>query len=187
MGLLTRVEPWVTWTEDQVRSIHATASAAPLGGDDAWRALLGTLGVEPLSDDERVRMLEGAPTSRGAFPVEVRRALEAVAGRSRETARQFEAALFDIEDPSAEEALERWQRRIESLVEQELPRYLTAVRPAPTTGSIFANALATSRPHLAPDSAQGPGIQTHTCPTCGAPRMGDNQGAACDYCGSPIL
>lgn len=187
VSLTARIQQWIDWTEERVRAVHEAASAAPLGGDDRWRALLASLEVEPLEEAERRVMLAGAPTTRGAIPVEVRRALEAILVRAEAAAKGFESALFEKDDDTAEQAVDRWQSRLSSLVDGELRRYLTSVRPVATTGSIFATAAATSQPWLTGGPTEGPGARSLTCPTCGAPRVGDNRETRCDYCGSEIL
>lgn len=180
-----RVQEWIRWTDTSVQHIHDVAGASPLGGDDNWQTLLSKMNVEPLPPEERTRMLAGgAPTARGPVPIEVRRALESVATQATDASQQLDTTL-DIDDDETQQLLDRWQHRLADLVDKELARYLAGVRPRATTASIFATAAATTPGFMG--QAEGAGVKTHTCPTCGAPRGGDDAGDTCGYCGSKIV
>jgi len=175
---------WVEWTDGMVQRVQDAARTAPLGGDDAWWQLMAELEAEPLPPEERVAAMQGAPTSRGALPIEVRRCLQRIVDRASEPARRFDDAI-DPSDPRAQQSVDRWQHRLADLVEQETQRYIDAVRPAPTTASIFATALASARPMT--DKTTGPGVSTVICPSCGAPRGRDEGSSSCRYCGADIF
>lgn len=52
-----------------------------------------------------------------------------------------------------------------------------------TTSSIFANAMATSRPHL---GKGGAAKRVTVCPSCSAPRT-DDKSLVCDRCGTTLV
>lgn len=185
MSTRERVQEWIRWTDTTVQQIHDVAGAAPLGGDEHWGQLMAKLDVESLPPDERIQMLSGgAPTARGPVPIEVRRALESVAKKALDATRQLDHEL-DLDDEETQQTLDRFQHRLSDLVDKELARYLQGVRPRATTASIFATAAASTQGYMS--QTEGAGVKTHTCPTCGAPRGGDEPSPTCSYCGSKIL
>jgi len=176
---------WIEWTEGMAVRVHDTAKAGPLGGDAAWRQLMDELQAEPLLPEEKATALQGAPTPRGALPIEVRRCLQRIVDQAGPVARQFDEVIDPSADDDDQRTVDRWQHRLRDLVEHEVKRYLDAVRPAPTTAGIFATALATARPTVG--AMSGPAVSTLTCPSCGAPRGQDDAAPLCQYCGANIF
>lgn len=143
-----------------VASIINLALAVPAGGDARWDKLLVALGVSGLAPDERARDLrEGPGQSKGALVLEVRWAIEAGLA------------------PLAELLDQPW--RLRELGEQALRDYLGAVKPRISTSSIFANALATTKPIV----SGGASASAEPCRFCGAPRV-DRSKPSCRYCGA---
>ncbi len=137
------------------------AAGCPRGGSEAWDARLAELGARRLPDEERQRhLLQGAPLAAGPLPLEFRWALEAVA-----------APLLPRFDDTGKGP---------AVVEEAMRSYLARVKPRPTTSSIFANAMATTKTY----ANTGAGSKTLGCETCGAPRMHGNEALVCGYCGS---
>lgn len=141
--------------------------------DDAWDAALASLGVEPLSPEERQQHTTG-----GAPLIELRLALEAVAERARAALRR---APMDAWSSPTWQALEA---RLLTLVDDGAQRHLAATaKPRVTTASIFANARATTPRQRATASAVG----QLRCTTCGAPRLGrHDEVEPCHYCGGQL-
>ena len=54
-------------------------------------------------------------------------------------------------------------------------------KPKNTTANIFANARRTAKNYTA--AAAGPGTETLTCQSCGAPRQDGNESLTCSFCG----
>src|SRR5690606_23708825 len=99
------------------------ALACPAGGDGRWDAMLGKLGVTPLSADERARHLrEGPGQGRGALLLELRWVLDKAI------------------DPLCEHMDDGY--RLRNVADQAVRDYVGAVKPRITTSSIFANAMA---------------------------------------------
>ncbi len=172
----------LTWVRAAAQTLHRTAATAPRGGGPRWQACLAELQVAPLPDEVRRRHLDrGAVFHSGPPPIELRRALERVVEQARALRGAAGAAPAD---PAAWDELDR---SLDTLVDDEIARYLQAVRAPVTTASIFANAMATSVRPL----AQGPGagVDTLRCSSCGAPRQGASGAAStsCEFCGRPLL
>ena len=180
MTIQNNAVQWTQWSQGEAERIVETAVSASLEGSPEWDALLRQAGAEPLVPEERRRHATmGPPRSSGPPPIEVRRALEAVRRRAMEAAAQLDAAQDGFDD-AAERALDELRRTADQLVDAQLRRYISRVRPKITTASIFANAAATSRSM----GGAKAGASTLTCDCCGAPRMKDAATAACEFCGS---
>ena len=172
----------LAWVRAAAATLRQTAATAPRGGGPQWRARLAELGVAPLPEDVRRRHLDrGAVFHSGPPPIELRRALERVVQQGRALRGAAGAAHADAA------AWVELDHCLDTLVEDELGRYLQTVRAPVTTASIFANAMATSVRPL----AQGPGagVDTLRCTSCGAPRQGASGAAStsCEFCGRPLL
>lgn len=180
-GDLADLVGWVDGTADRVRR---AAASAPRGGDEAWRALLAELGVTALDEGERARHLaQGAPMHKGALPIELRWAMEAIVERAAPHARRIDMSV-ETGDAATQRGVDRLQARLSLLVQEELRAYLASVRPTVTTSSIFAAALATSPNYLAQDGAAA-GVSTSSCTCCGAPRREAGR-RSCEFCGSNL-
>ena len=172
------------WFDASLEWLREAATNTPRGGDEAWLAAMRHLGAEPLPADERARHLaEGAPLRAGPLPIEYRRALEALRDRAAPLCREID---LSVADDSTQAAVDQLSRRLDSLVDAELREHLARVRPAVSTASIFANALATSQRMFGDGQAQAAGVATRQCPTCGAPRRYGSEALVCEYCGSPL-
>lgn len=148
-----------------IASIVNSALACPAGGDGRWDAMLGKLGVAPLSTDERARHLrEGPGQARGALLLELRWALDA----------GIEPLCEHMDDLTP-------AHRLRDAAEQAVRDYVGAVKPKVTTSSIFANALADAG--RSPSRMVGAaGAAADCCSCCGAPRS-DRAHTRCPYCG----
>ena len=175
MNAAEQLSSWLqAWTE-RVRTVGVGCA---LGGDASWDALLAELGVPALPVDERRRHVqEGPKRVRGALPIEVRRAIEAIETRAR-------AALRTLDHQGVDDAaLEPIERSLVGLVDAILRDHLRATGPAITTASIFANAMATTPTAYA---GVGPSLSTLKCTTCGGPRRAGGELAPCPYCGGSL-
>ena len=180
--LLNSAVQWTQWSQAEAERIVETAVSASLEGSAEWDALLQQADVEPLAPEQRQRHATmGPPRSSGPPPIEVRRALEAVRRRATEAAAQLDAAQAGL-DSATQRALDELRRCADQLVDAQLRRYISRVRPKITTASIFANAMATSRNMTA--AGVKAGASTLSCDCCGAPRMKDAATAVCEFCGS---
>lgn len=175
-GLAAWVDHWAT----QVLEVGSTCT---LGGDATWDAILREHGVSPLPPQERQRHIkEGPRRSRGALPIEVRWAIEAVYKRSREASRALD---LRVETPEEQRIVDGIERRLVNLVEETTHAHLQRVTPpANTTASIFANARATTPNYSAMGAAAG--LSQMKCKSCGAPRKSTEEIGACGYCGGAI-
>lgn len=142
-----------------IASIVNLALNQPAGGDARWDAMLKALAVTGLAPDERARDLrEGPGQSKGPLVLEVRWAIEA----------GIAPLLEHMDEP----------RRLSEHGEQALRDYLAAVKPRISTSSIFANALATTKPIVSGSAS----ASAEPCRFCGAPRV-DRSKPSCRYCG----
>jgi hypothetical protein len=186
MSAQERLAQLTNWVEGTLSEARRTAASAPRGGDQRWIGLLRDLGVEPLSDAERARHLaQGSPIENGALPMEYRWALEAIERRASSTCREIDMAL-EPEDEATQRAVDKLAHRLNLLVDEELRRYMSSVRPTITTSSIFANAMATSQRILHHPQAASAGVSTTQCPCCGAPRQQGCESMVCEFCGSSL-
>jgi hypothetical protein len=184
MSAAQRVGELQNWLETSVDRVRQTAASSPRGGDDRWVGLLRELGVEPLTDAQRVRHLgQGAPINKGALPMEFRWALEAIEKQASPACRDIDMAV-DAGDDATQRAVDKLSHRINLLVDEELKAYMSSVRPTISTSSIFANAMATSPNYMA--QAEGAGVNTTSCACCGAPRQAGSESMECEFCGSPL-
>ena len=154
-------------SESEVRAACAAlvefALSCPRGGDARWDQRLHALGVRPLPPEQRqLHLQHGPPLTKGPVLIELRHAIEATA--------RSEAAELDQESWAA------------MAVQDALREFLNAAKPAVTTSSIFANAMATTKTY---GNVTG-GAETIRCPTCGAPRMDGQSDMRCGYCGSAM-
>jgi hypothetical protein len=165
----------IDWIDQQAARVLDTASASPPRGDAAWDALLGELGVKPLSPAERdEHFAQGPKRKGGAAPIEVRLALAAIHDRAHAEWRRM-----DIGDDER-----RLAQRLSSFVDEHMAEYLKRTAPAPTTSSIFANARATT-PNYGAMGAKA-GMNQMKCVACGAPRKNDGDALTCVYCGGKL-
>jgi hypothetical protein len=193
-GVEPRLRGLASWIEDEAARVLEVGSRCALGGDAAWDAVLRELGVTPLPAGERQKHLaEGPKRARGASPIEVRWAIQAVFERARGSLRPM-----DYEADTAEEnaLVRKIEQRLYSLVEDVTREHIRRVAPpapaASATASIFANARATTPKYGGGVAA---GLNQMKCTTCGAPRKAEARGAhegepsavgPCVYCGGAL-
>ena len=140
------------------------AVAQPRGGGPSWDARLEELGAPRLSPEDRERHLQqGVSLAAGALPIEFRWAVEALVQRGSGLGEERSAAS--------------------AVAERTLQAYLARVKLRPSTASIFANAMATTRTYGSVQAGSG----AMTCRTCGAPRMGTRERRSCEFCGSDLF
>lgn len=134
--------------ETRTREIQKAARGSAAGGDAAWDAVLSSLEIPAPSATERKESLARCmPLQAGALPIEVRRAMEAVhaefsAEASRLAARVRASDDPDLDDAALDELLAGVLNRLQHLVDDEVKRYVQAVRPASPSGSEAASAVA---------------------------------------------
>jgi hypothetical protein len=179
--VLDRALEWAQWSEARAQHIVATAASASLHGSPAWDALLAEAGVHALSPLERQHHVSaGPPRASGPSPIEVRRALESLRAQMQRAAKELEHA--GEEEDATERAIDGLKRLAGRIVDEQLRRYIAAVRPKITTSSIFANAMASSRNYTAQGVSAG--ASTLACDCCGAPRQSGATSRVCEFCGS---
>jgi len=153
------------------------ARSAATATRDEWRAL-----VESLTGS-RVAL---PAASDGANPAEVRAVLLAVQALYEKRLSSLErVVLRDASDEVSDAVWTFRNRRLASLVADELAAYIKIAAPRPSITSLFANAtrsVSVSVP--APIEAQ---VQIHRCTTCGAPRRADGLYGNCLYCGRALF
>jgi hypothetical protein len=186
--VLDRALEWAQWSEARAQHIVATAASASPHGSPAWDALLAEAGVQGLDPLERQHHVSaGPPRASGPSPIEVRRALESLRAQMQRAAEELERATRHsgpegYDDDATERALEGLKRLAGRIVDEQLRRYIAAVRPKITTSSIFANAMASSRNYTAQGMTAG--TSTLACDCCGAPRHSGATSRVCEFCGS---
>ena len=179
-AVLPHLRGLASWMEEQAARVLEVGSTCALGGDAAWDGLLGELGITPLSADERRRHIaEGPKRSRGASPIEVRWAIDAVYERARTALRPMD---FRAETTEENEVVRKIEQRLYSLVDDVTREHIKRVSPpAPTTSSIFANARATTPSY---GGSVRSGLNQMKCTACGAPRKTEDPNVGpCVYCG----
>lgn len=181
----TRVvyEQLQAWWQQWIRHIVDTATTCPAPGDARWDHVLHELGVERLTDEERWAHVRTSAQRHGPAPIEVERALAALGEVTRAAARKLQFEPGVTEDGELATALDRFEAAASRTVSDHLDRVVTALRPAVTTSSIFANAGAITMGFGAPVAAD---VATLTCSNCGAPRRDVRTQRLCEHCGSAI-
>lgn len=181
------MDPRITELEDRqrarVQDLLARALASRAGEDPAWDEHLTSLGVRPLSAAQRLEIqAAGVPNLRGAIPVEVRRALAALARQLRAELLAL-AEVLDEDDDEGRDRIEALQRQVAELPEREARGYLDKARPRASLLGIFANAQQSTIRH----AAQLEAVRTRKCPCCGAARPDGADLATCAFCGGAFF
>jgi hypothetical protein len=165
------------------------AMAAHVGEDPSWDAFLLGLKLKPLVAALRLEILQqGVPNLRGALPVEVRRAFEAI---RREGERDLRPLMEELKAVDAqggdvgdvEARIDKLRHELEALVDREMREYLAKCRPKITVSSIFANAQMTSV-RMGDDKD---GVKTKKCGCCGAARPEGTDLKTCAFCGNDFF
>ena len=157
----------------------------------ASAAAPGSRWSEALCAWTSARQVHLSTTGSAARPDAVRAVLLAVAQSYRPYVERLEAELAAT--PSSPEGLEDalWEfrmRRLDQLVDDELPKYIERIAPEPSLGSIFGQAAARSQQGDALAAAhESPLVQTIACRGCGAPRDAQNLYGRCSRCGTPFF
>jgi len=139
-------------------------------GDPAWDSFLASLGLAPGTCEERLALQrQGVPNLKGALPVELRQALQAIRG-------EVLRGLGPLEDAPL-------RLKLDTLLDREVREYLNQCRPRVTLKGIFANAQATTvRLGDAPDT-----VKALTCRCCGAARPENSNPRVCAFCGADLF
>jgi hypothetical protein len=138
---------------------------------DAWQAI-------------RSAWLPGAPGTvsylgEAAHPSQVREVLVALHAAY--------AARLPPEAPGESEAMRDFRRRrLPDFVRDETSAYIARVTPKAEVSSVFARAVAGSRPPVAA-SGSVPAVTVRTCRRCGAPREADTVYGSCAFCGTDFF
>jgi hypothetical protein len=184
-GVEPRLRGLSAWIDDQAQRVLDVGSTCALGGDAAWDALLGELGVAPLPAEERRRHIaEGPKRARGASPIEVRWAIQTIFDRARAALRPLD---LEAESSAENDLVGKIEHRLYALVDEVTRAHLARVAPpapaANSTSSIFANARATTPSYGGGVAA---GLDQMKCTTCGAPRKNVSDALVCVYCGGTV-
>ena len=171
--------------DQHVTYLLTAARSAPAGGGPAWEAALAHYGVAPETAAFRARALAEMRVAQGALPVELRRALEAVAARAESELAWLRAhAPFIPGDAGYAPLL----ARIAHLAATETARYEAQLRPAAAgggrVGSLFANAKATSQKTPWADF-KVEASRALGCASCGATQQ-TVLDFTCSYCGASL-
>ena len=106
----------------------------------------------------------------GAFPIELRWALEAIIQKHRNLAADNQPLLDLVNGFS---------------VEAELMRYQNKIKPFGGFNNIFKNAVSSTKNY---SEGIGEARKTaHRCKSCGAPRLEEMQYDSCLFCGSELF
>jgi hypothetical protein len=171
------------WWQQWIRHIVDTATTCPAPGDARWDHVLSELGAQRLSDAERAAHVRTSAQRHGPAPIEVERALAALGEVTRAAARKLQFEPDVTEDTELATALDRFEAAAARTVSDHLERIVSALRPAVTTSSIFANAGAITMGFGPPVAAD---VSTLACSSCGAPRRDVRTQRVCEHCGSAI-
>jgi hypothetical protein len=154
---------------EQLQAHLDQAFAAALANDaPKWDALVRSLGLTPLTDEQRQFIRRsGVPKLKGVLPVELRVVLEAV--RSKIVALPGAAKI---------------QTDLEVFVEREMLRFIAAAQPPKAVmGNIFANAQQSAvRLGAAADA-----VMALKCGCCGAARPAGSDLRSCAFCGNALF
>ncbi|MHB8872766.1 MAG: hypothetical protein ACYC8T_03670 [Myxococcaceae bacterium] len=154
----------------RLRSTLTLAESSGVGGGPEWDGHLASLGLTPMTFEQRLAVQrQGVANLKGALPVEVRRALQAV--RDEEL-----KGLVGLDDASL-------RLKLDTTIERELRDYLNRCRPRASLGSIFANAQATTV-RLGEVKDQ---VAVLKCRCCGAARPDGSNLRVCAFCGAELF
>jgi hypothetical protein len=184
------IDPRIAAFEERLRArvqeLLSRALASRAGDDPAWDEYLGSLGVRPLTAAKREEIhAAGVPNLRGALPVEVRKALVALAGALGEELRALAEAVDGAggETGESERRLDALEAELRDLAERQAREYLNQARPRASLLGIFANAQQSTIRY----AAAGEAVQTKKCACCGAARPDGTDLAACAFCGAAFF
>jgi len=141
------------------------------GGDDMWRAVMESYGVQPLSPKDRDALLNSEmKIARGAFPIELRRVYEQIFGKY---------AAVSGGNAELQNALKSFS------IENRIIEYYQKIKPFSGLGDIFKNAASSQTKYS--QGLQAEKQLTIKCKSCGAPRLEEMQYDKCMFCGSPLF
>jgi len=186
-GLADRVKDQGERLQTRVREVVGKALQSRVGEDPSWDGFLVGLGLKPLAAARRLELSsQGVPNLKGALPIEVRKALDAI---RRQSERDLEPLVEELtgpgtdDDGDAEGCIDRLRRDLAELVDREMQEYLVKCRPKVTLSSIFANAQMTSV--RLGDAA--PDVKARKCTCCGAARPEGTDLRSCAFCGNDFF
>jgi len=155
----------------EVDHAFATAFKSAKGGDEKWNALLATYMIMPLGNNEKEALLNSPmKIAGGAFPIELRRVLQAIVLKHAAVASQNEALHTLI---------------LSYNLDAEVMKYYTRIKPFGGMSDIFKNAKTTTKNY-----SEGIGEAKKSairCKNCGAPRLDIHQDDECLFCGSDLF
>lgn len=158
------------FTAETSKAFDAAFKSAK-GGDSTWNQLLGTYSVKPLSENEKKDLLNSdMQIATGAFPIELRRALQAIIQKY---------SVLTIESQEMRNFLRNFN------IDAEVMRYYKKIKPFSGMSDIFKNAKTTSTKYS--KGMLGEKQSSHSCKSCGAPRLNVMQYDECLFCGSELF
>jgi hypothetical protein len=145
-----------------------TAWQSDRGGDEKWNSFMSSYGVNPLSPEDKQRLLNSEmKIAKGAFPVELRRVYEKIIEKYRASSPQPDPAVngFDMDS----KVLEYYQK----------------IKPFSGLSDIFKNASTGTQKYSS--GLRNEKQSTMKCKNCGAPRLEEMQYDNCLFCGSKLF
>lgn len=141
------------------------------GGDDQWNSFLAEYGINPLTGSNKDSLAKmDLPMTTGAYPIELRWALEAIVAKHKIIAENHQPLLDLLNGFS---------------IEAELIRYQQKIKPFGGFNNIFKNAVNSTKNYSAGiGEAKKSAVR---CNSCGAPRLEEMQYDNCLFCGSELF
>ena len=137
--------------QSEVDQIFSAAIKSAKGGDEKWNSLLASYSIKPLTAEQKEALLKSEmKIAGGAFPIEVRWALQAILMKH--------AALAEA-NPDVKNLLLQYN------MDGEVMKYYTRIKPFGGMSDIFKNAKSTTKNY-----SEGIGAAKKTlirCKNCG--------------------
>lgn len=158
-----------------VAQVHRLAALGRTSERQAWNSLVLTATGQPPS--------ELPPTGIGENASIVRKVLMWVVQTFGTKLEVLEVGMSSGFDALEDRIWTLRNRRLSSLVRDEVDVYLRANQAKPSTTSIFAQAATAAKARTAAEHSASPTVTLHRCKACGATRPLETQYGACSYCG----
>lgn len=152
-----------------------------------WHAFLNELNINQVTSAQReAAKSTGLPIPKVAFPSEYRAVLELLKANTNPELKLLQEKVKD--DFDADDLLDEFVRRkYDSLIDDELGKYLEKSKPSVSVTDIFANASTSMNKYSVQEKDTGDKSYSLKCKTCGAARLEEDQYDNCFYCGSPLF
>lgn len=161
---------------DEIDSAWQFAYHSEKGGGADWKNILDKYEVVPLTLEEKSMLSSGEmKITKGAYPIELRRVYEKIISKNNSKL----AALSGEEKEKLSNALNSFD------MDKKVLEYYSKIKPFSGIGDIFKNSAIGTQKYSA--GLKSERHFTIKCKNCEAPRLEEEQGNECAFCGSKLF